>query len=139
MLQRVRSLEHSLGTANRELRTISSQLAEQTSLTTHLRALLDQKDSQLQQLTALRDRLVERERELEAREQGLEQLSRQRKALKKKAEEDVIVAVASSDVRRLRNRDDNPSRGANATFLPRIALRDRLEGGPQRSQSSLGF
>lgn len=85
MLQRVKTLEITLGQTNREIRSHTSTIAEQQSVIHSLQQQLQQKEQQLQQATHKESLLCARERELDAKEQALELVARQqRKMLKKK-------------------------------------------------------
>lgn len=165
MSQRVRSLEGSLGGANRELRANGAVIAEQQATITHLAQQLQQKEALLRASEEREAMLTARERELQEREQSLETMARQLRKIRKRDKKDPVddecpychgsgsQAPASSDfVRRRVRRDDdddaaavvgrrNPSREREprreSGMLPRIPGARPLDD--HRSHTSLGF
>ena len=165
LVQRVRSLETSLGVANREIRAEAAALADQRMKSAQLEQQLIQRE-QLIQLAEERECLIaRRERELDAREQSLDAIAKsQRKMLRKRtgSTEDEIWTCAncqhSSPIpfflestnglsrRRTSRRDDDDERlsplDQKSALLPRIpgVRQPPMEQlVPARSQTSLGF
>lgn len=76
MLQRVRTLEDALGAANRELRGNAKTIADQQATISSQQQQLLHHEESLQRMNAMETQLIERERDLDLREQALESLSR---------------------------------------------------------------
>ena len=165
LIQRVRSLETSLGVANREIRAEAAVVAEQRMKVAQLEQQLVQKE-QLLQLAEERECLIaRRERELDAREQSLDAIAKsQRKMLRKRTgstEDDswmcthchqmspipfFMEATNGQTRRRTSRRDDDEDRlsplDQKSALLPRIPgvrIPSSESLVPSRSQTSLGF
>lgn len=86
VLQRVRTLENALGTANRELRTATSSIGDLKSQIHVLHHQVAQKEALLAQMSTLEAALIARERDLDAREEVLDQMARQQRRIRKKGQ-----------------------------------------------------
>lgn len=83
-IQRIKTLEGNLGSANRDIRSHTSTISELQSQIQQLQQQVAHKESMIRQMMEMESALSERERELDAREDALTQLAKQQRRITRK-------------------------------------------------------